>query len=345
MKVLIVGAGLAGPLLAQGLVLAGVDVALYERDEHGQGYRIHLDPEGDQALRDCLPRELYDEAVATSGVRGSGVTILNPKLKVVQHFPAPPLDEDRLSSVDRVTLRRVLLTGLDVRHAEFERYELLADGRVRAHFAGEAADADLLVGADGTHSRVRAQLLPRAEVVETGQFLIFGKTPLTPEARALAPAASLAGFSAVAGKGRFMPLAAHQPRTGEPGYLMWVVGSTTRPTETDGAALRDAAARLVAKWHRNLAALINLAPPESVNRTTVRTAKPVPQWESGPVTLIGDAIHTMVPAGIGAAVALRDAALLCRRLTKEPLLDAVHAYETEMLDYGFDAVARSLNRG
>jgi 2-polyprenyl-6-methoxyphenol hydroxylase-like FAD-dependent oxidoreductase len=71
----------------------------------------------------------------------------------------------------------------------------------------------------------------------------------------------------------------------------------------------------------------------------------VPPWETAPVTLIGDAIHTMVTAGIGAAVALRDAALLCRRVTDRtgPLLDAVHAYETEMLDYGFDAVARSLD--
>jgi hypothetical protein len=42
--------------------------------------------------------------------------------------------------------------------------------------------------------------------------------------------------------------------------------------------------------------------------------------------------------------ALRDAALLCELVTHraDSLLDAVHAYETETLDYGFDAVARSL---
>jgi 2-polyprenyl-6-methoxyphenol hydroxylase-like FAD-dependent oxidoreductase len=55
----------------------------------------------------------------------------------------------------------------------------------------------------------------------------------------------------------------------------------------------------------------------------------------------------MVPAGIGAAVALRDAALLCRRITERrgPLSEAVRAYETEMLDYGFAAVETSLRRG
>jgi 2-polyprenyl-6-methoxyphenol hydroxylase-like FAD-dependent oxidoreductase len=349
-KVTIVGAGLAGPLLAHGLARAGTDVTLYERedavDERSQGYRIHLEPEGVHALRACLPRELYDEAVATSDIPGSGVTFLDPRLEVVRHIPAPT-DGEHLS-VDRVTLRRILLTGLDVRHGTtFERYEILDDGRVTAFFAGgEVVDTDLLVGADGTHSRIRAQLLPDAEIVETGQSLIFGKTPLTPETRGLAPAAALDGFSVVAGAdGRFMPLAALQPRTGEPGYLMWVVGAPgPMESDVDGAVLRDIAAELVADWHPNLAALVHLTAPTTIHSTTIRTANPVPHWKTVPVTLVGDAIHTMVPAGIGAAVALRDAALLCDRVTQhtDSLLDAVHAYEAEMLVYGFDAVARSL---
>lgn len=349
-KVTIVGAGLAGPLLAHGLARAGTDVTLYERedavDERSQGYRIHLEPEGVDALHACLPPDLYDEAVATSGIPGSGVTILDPRLEVVRHIPASP--GGKHLSVDRVTLRRILLTGLDIRHGTtFERYELRDDGRVRSFFAGgDVVDADLLVGADGTHSRIRAQLLPHAEIVETGQSLIFGKTPLTLETRALTPPAALDGFSAVAGAdGRFMPLAGHRPRTGDPGYLMWVVG-TRGPLEStvDGSALRDTAAKLIADWHPNLAALINHTAPTAISSTTIRTANPVPHWKTGPVTLVGDAIHTMVPAGIGAAVALRDAALLCDLVTQNPdsLLDAVHAYEAEMLAYGFDAVARSL---
>lgn len=142
-----------------------------------------------------------------------------------------------------------------------------------------------------------------------------------------------------------MPLAGHRPRNGDPGYLMWVIGAPSALRPADNSALRDVAAQLVTGWHRNLAALVRLATPTTVNTTTVRTAKPVPLWETVPVTLIGDAIHTMVPAGIGAAVALRDAALLCGRITDDPtaLPAAVHAYETEMLDYGFAAVAHSLN--
>ncbi|WP_052371998.1 FAD-dependent oxidoreductase [Amycolatopsis taiwanensis] len=360
MKILIVGAGLSGPLLAHGLRRAGIDVVLYEReaapDERSQGYRIHLEPEGDLALRACLPDDRYERVVATSGKLGSGVTVLDPQLRVVHRVVVPPRVEGtdgQHLTVDRLTLRRNLLADLDVRFgAPFERYELLDNGRVRACFAnGETAEADLLVAADGTHSRIRTQLLPEAEVVETGQSLIFGKTVLTPQARELAPAAALDGFSAVAGDdGRFMPLAAHEYRTpcGDEDYLMWVVGSpsTMLPVELstlDKLALQKVAAELIADWPAELGALVRLTDPATVHATTVRSAKPLSHWETVPVTLIGDAIHTMVPAGIGAAVALRDAALLSRRITERngSLLPAVHDYETEMLDYGFAAVERS----
>ena len=52
--------------------------------------------------------------------------------------------------------------------------------------------------------------------------------------------------------------------------------------------------------------------------------------------------------GIGANVALKNAVRLCRALTaadrgERPLIDAIHGYETDMLDYGFRAVRTSLH--
>ncbi|WP_433194290.1 FAD-dependent oxidoreductase [Nocardia sp. CA-107356] len=360
MKIVIVGAGLAGPLLAQGLHRAGITVELYEReaaDHHSQGYRIHLDPEGDLALRACLPPDRYERIVATAGKRGTGVRFLDPQLHVVREMLVPPTaDEDvhgRHLTVDRLTLRKFLLTGIDVHHgASFEHFELLDDGRVRTHFDdGTVTDADLLVAADGTHSRIRAQWLPDAEVIETGQAEIYGKTLLTDETRALTPAAALDGFSVIAGAdGRFMSLAAHEFASGDGAdYVMWVVAAPSALISADLSALDKyelckVATELIADWPENLGTLVRRADQKSVHNTTIRTAKPLPHWETGPVTLMGDAIHTMIPAGSSAATALRDAALLCQRITERtgPLRDAVHAYETEMLDYGFDMVQRSL---
>jgi 2-polyprenyl-6-methoxyphenol hydroxylase-like FAD-dependent oxidoreductase len=387
-RALVMGGGLAGPCVANALRQAGWDVRLFERDpavaSRGQGYRIHIAPEGDLALRACLPPHLYELAVATSGRPGAAVTLMRSDLEVLHRMEvarspeADPRAGQHLS-VDRLTLRQVLLAGLDgaVRFgAPFLRYELLDDGTVRAHLAdGHSEEGDVLVGADGPGSRVRAQLLPQTTLVDTGQWAIFGKTPLSEEVRALAPAPSLEGFSTVLGAGGlFLPLAAHRFSTDPPGaaarlcpglafhdsrdYLMWVLGSPAaaigeRATElprSGGAALRDLVLELVADWHPSLSEVIRRCDPDTVTATAIRTSTPVEPWESGPVTLIGDAIHCMVPAGIGAAVALRDAGLLASRLITaqqhgEPLVPAIHLYEEEMLVYGFEAVAAAQRVG
>ena len=76
MKVAVAGAGVGGLCLAQGLLKAGLEVAVYERDQAldagGQGYRLHLDAA--PALRACLPPDLYELCVATSGRPGTAET-------------------------------------------------------------------------------------------------------------------------------------------------------------------------------------------------------------------------------------------------------------------------------
>src|SRR5439155_25607012 len=94
-------------------------------------------------------------------------------------------------SVSRITLHQVLSSGLSgILHygKEFERYEHNADGTVTCFFAdGSSAVANVVVGADGASSRVRRQLLPHAERVDTGIRNIVGKLPLTDETRKVLP--------------------------------------------------------------------------------------------------------------------------------------------------------------
>ena len=58
--VAIIGGGMGGLCLANGLKKAGISVAVYERDQspesRTQGYRIHIDPQGSTALHECLPQ-------------------------------------------------------------------------------------------------------------------------------------------------------------------------------------------------------------------------------------------------------------------------------------------------
>jgi 2-polyprenyl-6-methoxyphenol hydroxylase-like FAD-dependent oxidoreductase len=80
----------------------------------------------------------------------------------------------------------------------------------------------------------------------------------------------------------------------------------------------------------------------------LRSSEPVVAWPTTRVTLLGDAIHSMTPyRGIGANIALKDAALLCSKVAaadsgQQPLLAAIAEYESAMREYGFAAVAASL---
>lgn len=378
MRVAIVGGGLTGPCLAHGLLRAGIDVTLYERDPsvaaRTQGYRIHIGPEGTGALRDCLPPELFELVTATSGVPGSAVSVLGPDLTTLQRISFENADADGHLTVDRETLRRIQLTGLGdrVRYgATFTRYEELPDGRVRVEFDGHPpVEADLLVAADGAMSRVRRQALPHAVVTDTGLMSIFGKTMLTEEALARTPQAALDGFSSVVAEdGRWVPLAAHRFRE-DPAraaarslpayvsgdsrdYVMWVLGihrdmlHGVDPAGLSGETLRALVADHVTDLHPDVGALIRLGDPATVGMVPIRTAEPVDRWEPCPVTLIGDAIHCMIPAGNSVGTGLRDAGLLTERLGRvvrgeDALRRAVGDYEAEMREYGFAAVAESM---
>jgi 2-polyprenyl-6-methoxyphenol hydroxylase-like FAD-dependent oxidoreductase len=59
LHVVIIGGGIGGLTLAQGLKRSGVSVAVYERDraitDRVQGYRVHINPTGSLALHECLP--------------------------------------------------------------------------------------------------------------------------------------------------------------------------------------------------------------------------------------------------------------------------------------------------
>jgi 2-polyprenyl-6-methoxyphenol hydroxylase-like FAD-dependent oxidoreductase len=115
-------------------------------------------------------------------------------------------------------------------------------------------------------------------------------------------------------------------------------------------ARRDthAFARLIVDWSPQLRELVTGSDADSVVLLPIRTSVPVEPWQTTIVTLLGDAIHNMTPfKGIGAHVALRDAGALCSKLVavargEQPLLDALHEYEAQMIEYGFAAVRASL---
>jgi hypothetical protein len=135
----IIGGGIGGLALAQGLKKAGISVALYERDrtptDRLQGYRVHISPKGSVALHDCLPSDLFGVFAATCSVRNEGFRFLSEKmeelLSIKDRGAASAIA--RHWSASRITLRQVLLSGLDgiVQFGRnFTHYEETADGTI-----------------------------------------------------------------------------------------------------------------------------------------------------------------------------------------------------------------------
>jgi 2-polyprenyl-6-methoxyphenol hydroxylase-like FAD-dependent oxidoreductase len=375
--VLIIGGGIGGLALAQGLVKSGSSVAVYERDrtpaDRVQGYRVHINPTGSRALHACLPPHLFDAFDRNCGRPSRGIRFLTERMGTLLSVggdmmaPSDPIAKHR--SVSRITLRQVLLSGLDgVVHfgKAFTCYEERGD-RVVAHFEdGTTAAGDILVAADGGGSRVRRQLLPTAERIDTGVVGIAGKVFLDAPSRSRIAPELLDGMALVSAKGGYSLFVALQEidaASSSAGnhfddtrsYLMWALGAQRHKLglgdaaeEMEGEPLRAVALRAMASWDERFKMLVRLADPSTINALAIRTSRPVAPWSSGRVTLIGDAIHSMTPyRGIGANVALKDAvslrdALVAVDCGERPLIEAIQAYESRMIDYGFKAVRDSL---
>jgi 2-polyprenyl-6-methoxyphenol hydroxylase-like FAD-dependent oxidoreductase len=393
LQVVVIGGGIGGLCLAQGLKKAGIAVAVYERDaspaSREQGYRVHIDPTGSRSLNQCLPPALWRVFVDTAGNPGEGFGFFDERLsplclvenEIMTGGATDPAAGNHAAS--RLTLRQVLLAGLeDIVHfdRQFVRYEQAEGGRVAAVFAdGSRAEGDLLVGADGSNSRVRRQFLPGAERVDTGAVGIGGRLDLSERTIAWLPPRLPAGMNVIMGPRDFLFTAIFRRRRDpveavraaaddiraagldadrllggltDRDYLLWafITRRENVPAEADPERLREIVSGRMKGWHDDLKRVLAETDQRTIGAFAFFSSKPVKAWASSNVTLLGDAIHNMTPAGgVGANTALRDAALLSRKLAAVAhgngnLLAAVHDYEAAMLDYGFAAVKKSLGR-
>ncbi len=373
--VLIVGAGIGGLCLAQGLRKSGIRVSVYERDSspyfRNQGYRISLKQEGSQALRDCLPENLFQLAVATAIKPATRMVFLDHQLNQKFARPIPPLPQDASFGVHRLTLREILLVDLeDVVHfgKTFVRFDQRDDDPICVSFAdGTQAHGDLLVGADGTHSIVRSLLVPDARLDNLG-CAIYGKTPITATTLKWMPEVLIDSFNRMTapnGVGLSVAtcrkrevwqsaLARYAPRlhlTDIPDYLSWTLSRPGKQYQgADSKELHHQACNMLSEWPPEVARIVEEAEPATTFLVTLHSALPVSLWGTTKVTLLGDAIHTMSPGrGEGANTALRDAQLLHHVLLDVqtrgvPLVQAKAQYETAMLRYGFEAVTNSRDK-
>ncbi|KAH6846971.1 hypothetical protein B0I37DRAFT_430111 [Chaetomium sp. MPI-CAGE-AT-0009] len=349
--VLIAGAGLASLLLAHSLRLSGIPFKIFERDAsfvfRAQGYRLRLSSEGLAAIESVLAPDTFQRFWDACGkTSGSGFTQLNAVTGEVV-------------GIARGDARKIFAEGGE-EHIEWSKevtgYQLTADG-VRALFADgtTSVEGSLLVGGEGIRSNIAPQLSHgKLKVYDTGARGIHGQAPTT-------------AFRDL-GEGVFIlrdethPSGAVSLITNvRPGELDdpsvdfgWTIAGhpgVIRPPNDNhtivGKPAADVARSLASGWHPRFRALVEqMREGEAAFwKITCSTPTGVPEWRNEErVTVIGDAAHSMTPAGgLGANTAVRDAALLGRLLREAGgcVPGVTAAYEREMRVYASEAVGQS----
>jgi 2-polyprenyl-6-methoxyphenol hydroxylase-like FAD-dependent oxidoreductase len=235
-------------------------------------------------------------------------------------------------------------------------YELTDDG-VRAIFSDgtKSIEGSMLVGGEGIYSKVARQVSGgKLKVYDTGARGIHGQAPTTAFKQLGEGVFRLRDDTRPDGHAFLMTNVRSRDMNNPDVSFGWTMGGAPgvirAPNDNYaivGKVAADIAKSIAKDWDPKFKALIdNMDEGEAAFwKITCSTPSGVPEWKNEPrVTVIGDAAHSMTPAGgIGANTAVRDSALLGRLLREaggySPGVTA--AYEKEMRVYASDAVHQS----
>jgi 2-polyprenyl-6-methoxyphenol hydroxylase-like FAD-dependent oxidoreductase len=319
MRAVVIGGGIVG--LTSGLALrrAGIEVTIYEHAPEiraaGAGLGLWANAlavfdelgVGGQVRAIGKPSEMYFHDAAGRLLDTPGFGVEDHRFLLVHRAKLNDLLAD---AVGRENIR--LATG-------FDEYDEHAD-RVTVRLSdGSSEDADVLVGADGAYSAVRAQLVPGTAAREHVGHHAW---------RAVIPAD---GFAVTEDR---LILGTHGCRGGwvrtYDGGVYWLVNQfdTPAPAGTRKQQALQRAAHLDGGGRNSvLAELIAATAEEQILHNQIMLVPPLPHWASARVVLAGDAAHAMSPhITAGATLGIEDAALLGRLLT--PTADVPAALAT-----------------
>jgi len=328
-SVTVIGAGLGGLTLARALHLRDIPVTVYEADAsahvRAQGGQLDLhEHNGQLALHLAGLDEEYRSIVHRGG---AAQRVCDRHAVVLGDVP----DDGSMSKPEalRGDIRRILLDSLPRGTVRWGKKLVTAtavgNGRHELAFAdGSTVTTDLLVGADGTWSKVRSLV---SEHTPTYSGMSYLDTYLHDVDNRHRASAALVGNGALYALEPGRGFLAHR----EAGDIIHAYVCLSRPVEWFGTLDRAVIAAEFDGWAPELVALI----ADSDTAPVLRSIYQLPdqhRWARVPgVTLLGDAAHVTVPGGEGANLAMLDGAELAQAI-------AAHPHDTDAALAAYEAI-------
>lgn len=210
--------------------------------------------------------------------------------------------------------------------------------QVTAFFADGTEDTfDLLIGADGIHSKIRQQVFPESTLRYAGYTCWRAVAHIQPEHF------DRSRFTETWGLGRRIGVV---PLSKDRIYWFACLNAPQNDANMRAYTIQDVQA-LFQGFHFPIPQMLDLTLSKELIWNDILDLKPLPKFTSGRVVLLGDAAHATTPnLGQGACQAIEDGVVLANVLAKSVSVDlALQAYNAKRVPRTHQVVARSWTMG
>ena len=312
MEAIVVGAGIGGLATALALGRVGVRTTVLER-----GSELRLEGAGislwSNAVR-ALQELRVDTEVLAAGSELRQAETLNQNGRLLSRSSLVEAGGGAPSiCVARGDLLNILAAALEDQQIRFQSrvvsFQQSSDAVSVELDNGESLEADILIGADGIHSKLRAQLFgeepPRSANTACWRGMVEWASPYLQDGNTQV-------FLGNRGQLGVLPCG--------DGKVYWFAArATDAPLAEEEHA--PPVLEFFGDWAPPVVELLKATPPEAILFNQIVDRPPVGKWGEGRVVLLGDAAHSTTPnLGQGGCQALESAVVLahCLRVSDDP---------------------------
>ena len=332
MNVIIIGAGIGGLVSALCLDVKGHKVEIYEKAEtlSELGAGVQLSPNATRVLNyldlfEDLEPYIFEPKSFQFLNYLSGKVITERKLgeAIKNDFNSPNYD------IHRADLQRVLLNKIKARNIDIRTNMKVTNVGNNKNSAfieadGKEIEADLIIGADGIHSKVSDSLFGKKEISFTGNvaWRMLIPVELLPENLILpntsvwlGPNKHFVTYHVSGGKNLNCVCLVEQEG--------WLSESWSEKGDIEDLK------RAYKGWNKTIETLLDYADPNTLFKWALHDRLPMKQWSKGRIVVLGDAAHPMLPfLAQGAAMAIEDGAVLANCIDNfEEVGEAINHFE------------------